>query len=109
MDLVSLNIQRARDHGLPSYAVIREELVGASPIYKYSDLKGKTVTTSTNPTFLDEYLVHSQTELIRIRAVQLDPFRSQAGSRICVKITQKSVELTQSPTVKTSFRNPLSG
>ncbi len=37
-DLASLNIQRGRDHGLPSYVVIREQFCGASAINDYTDL-----------------------------------------------------------------------
>jgi hypothetical protein len=36
-DLVSLNIQRRRDHGIPSYTEVREEL-GLDPITNFSDI-----------------------------------------------------------------------
>ena len=36
-DLVSLNLQRGRDHGLPSYAVARAE-VGLPPVAEFSDI-----------------------------------------------------------------------
>ncbi|XP_071797146.1 lactoperoxidase-like [Asterias amurensis] len=38
-DLASLNIQRGRDHGIPSYTVIREKYCGFEPIQTYNDLK----------------------------------------------------------------------
>jgi hypothetical protein len=36
-DLVSLNIQRGRDHGIPSYTEVREEL-GLDPITNFADI-----------------------------------------------------------------------
>lgn len=39
-DLVSLNIQRGRDHGLPSYARAREDL-GLPPITDFSDITNR--------------------------------------------------------------------
>ncbi|XP_038066780.1 uncharacterized protein LOC119736842 [Patiria miniata] len=39
-DLASLNIQRGRDHGLPSYTTIRTKLCGFDDVTSYSDLRG---------------------------------------------------------------------
>ena len=43
MDLVSLNIQRAREHGIPSYTTVRNEFCKFSGINSFEDLKTKDI------------------------------------------------------------------
>jgi len=46
LDLVALNIQRGRDHGLPSYTSVRCSYTGVSCPKSFDDLK--TIMTAKN-------------------------------------------------------------
>jgi Animal haem peroxidase/HYR domain/Secretion system C-terminal sorting domain/Lectin C-type domain len=50
LDLVAINIQRGRDHGLPNYNTVRQHYTG-SPAYTFTDIAGssRTSVSSSSP------------------------------------------------------------